>query len=298
MVEVGRHGAFSVNGIGLNGAPFPLSFSARKAGGSWLVDAAAAQAGELADVLAGAAGDTIVVVDLATSSFLDDDYVQWPPSRIAAAQGVRCQAHPLGALASGVIGLSAEAIAIRSEDLPRFLDGRTPYALTLADMQGSPDPARTEEIALAIGTTARGKPVLPALPGSRLRYSGHDDCYLHIESADPALPAALLSRLLALLAGSALAGTCPVNVPEPPAAIAASLIAGHPHWTGWLSASQDTVAISLTALAEPCGSATRSPSEPIAPSPTTRSRKRGSLPGRYVVSSMSSALPSASECPR
>jgi len=94
MVEVGPHGAFSVNGIGLNGAPFPLSFSARKAGGSWLVDAAAAQAGELADMLTGAAGDTLVVVDLGTSSFVDDDYVQWPPSRIAAAQGVRCQAHP------------------------------------------------------------------------------------------------------------------------------------------------------------------------------------------------------------
>ena len=117
-------------------------------------------------------------------------------------------------------------------------------------MQGSPDPARTEEIALAMGTAARGEPVLPGLPGSRLRYSGHDDCYLHVESADPALPAALLSRLLALLAGSALAGTCPVNVPEPPATIAASLIAARPHWAGG-SALQDTVAISLTALAEP-----------------------------------------------
>ena len=68
MVEVGSHGAFSVNGIGLNGAPFPLSFSARKAGGSWLVDAAAAQAGELADVLTSAAGATIVVVDLAPAA--------------------------------------------------------------------------------------------------------------------------------------------------------------------------------------------------------------------------------------
>jgi hypothetical protein len=50
-VEVGRHGAFSVNSIGLNGTPFPLSFSVREASGSWMVDATAAQAGELADVL-------------------------------------------------------------------------------------------------------------------------------------------------------------------------------------------------------------------------------------------------------
>ena len=102
MAEVGRHGAFAVNRIGLDGAPFPLSFSAREASGSWMVDATAAQAAELADVLMRAANDTIVMVDLATNSFLDEDYVQWRPSRIAAEQGVNCQAHLLGALASGV----------------------------------------------------------------------------------------------------------------------------------------------------------------------------------------------------
>lgn len=252
MVEVGCHGAFSVNGVGLNGAPFPLSFSVREAGSSWMVEATAAQAGELADVLIGAAGDTIVVVDLATNSFLDNDDVQWPPSRIADGQGVSCQAHPLGALASGVIGLSEEAIAMRREDLPRFLAEWSPYEMTLADMPGSPDPVRTDEIALAIGTAAHGEPVLPGLPGSRLRYSGHDDCYLHVESADPALPAALLGRLLALLAGSALANDSPVNVPEPPRAIAANLIADHAHWTGRLStASEDTVTISLSVVATP-----------------------------------------------
>lgn len=71
VVEVGRHGAFSVNRIGLDGTPFPLSFSVREADGSWMVDATAAQAIELADVLMRAASDTIVVVDLGTNSFLD-----------------------------------------------------------------------------------------------------------------------------------------------------------------------------------------------------------------------------------
>jgi len=215
LVEVGRHGAFSVNSIGLDGTLFPLSFSVREASGFWIVDATAAQAGELADVLMRAASDTIVVVDLGHSSFLDKDDAPWPPSRIAAGQGVSCQVHPLGALASGVIGLSEEAVALPRDDLSLFLAGWSPYEMTLVDMPDGPDPGRMEEIALAIGTAAYDEPVLPVLQGSRLRYSGHDDCHLHVESADRTVPAALLSRLLALLAGSALVGASPVEVPEP-----------------------------------------------------------------------------------
>jgi hypothetical protein len=253
VVAVGPHGAFSVNRIGLNGMPFPLSFSVRQASGSWMVSATAARAGELADILVHAASGTIVVVNVAASSFLDGDYAPWPPSRIAAGQGVSCQAHPLGALAAGVTGLSEEAIAMRREALPRFLDGWSPHELTLADVQGSPGPERADEIALALGTAAwHDQPVLPGLPGSRLLYSGHDDCYLHVESTDQAIPAALLSRLLALLAGSALASDSPVEVPEPPTAMAENLIAGHAHWAGTLgSVSRDTVTISLSATATP-----------------------------------------------
>ena len=165
--------------------------------------------------LTNAADDTIVIMDLATNSFLDKDYVQWRPSRIAAEQGVNCQVHLLGALASGVVGLSEEALAIQRDDLTRLLTGWSPYELTLADMPGKPTPARIDEIALAIGTAAHDEPVLPGLVGSRLRYSGHDDCYFVVESTDRAVPVALLSRLLALLAGSALAGASPVEVPDP-----------------------------------------------------------------------------------
>ncbi len=71
VVEVGPYSAFVVNGVGLERAPFPLSFAVRAAGDSWIVDATAAQAVELADVLSGSAGDTVVVVDLATNSFLN-----------------------------------------------------------------------------------------------------------------------------------------------------------------------------------------------------------------------------------
>lgn len=55
-------------------------------------------------------------------------------------------------------------------------------------MPGSPDPEWTDKIALAIGTAGYDERVLPALPGSRLWYSGHDDCHLHVESTDHAVP--------------------------------------------------------------------------------------------------------------
>jgi hypothetical protein len=261
VVEVGRHGAFTVNSIGLGGAPFPLSFSARQAGGSrqasgsWMVRATAAQATELADVLMRAAGDTIVVLDLGTNSFMDADYVPWRPSRIAAEQGVSCHVHSLGALASGVIGLSEEALAMSRDDLPRFLAGWSPYELTLVDMPGPADPGPLDELALAIGTTALSEPVLPGLAGSRLRYSGHDDCYVAVESADRAVPVALLGRLLALLAGSALvepADAAAVEVPDPASMIAARLIEDSAHWVGVLDAvSEDAVTINLAATAAP-----------------------------------------------
>jgi hypothetical protein len=253
VVEVGHYGAFSVNRVGLEGKPpFPLSFSVREADGSWIVRGSAAQAAELADVLMRAASGTVVVVDLCTNSFLDENYVQWRPSRIAAEQGVSWQARPIGALTSGAAGLSEEVLAIRPDDLPRFLAGWSPYELTLVDMPGQPTAERLDEIALAIGTAAHGEPVLPGLPGSRLLYSGHDDCYLTVESADPSVPAALLSRLLALLAGSALAGASPAEVPEPVDALVMSLIGDNAYWTGMLgSVSENTVTVSLTATAEP-----------------------------------------------
>lgn len=253
MVEVWPYGAFSVNRLGLGGIPpFPLSFSVREASGFWVVHATAAQARELADILTRAAEDTIVVVDLATNSFIDEDYVQWRPSRIAEEQDVSCQARLLGSLASGTASLSEEALAIRRGDLPRLLAGWSPYQLTLVDMPGKPTPERIDKIALAVGTAAHDEPVLPCLAGSRLRYSGHDDCYVTVESADRAVPAALLGRLLALLAGSALARGSRVEVPAPSGVTVTSLIEDSAHWTGGLGAvSEDLVTVNLSATATP-----------------------------------------------
>lgn len=73
MSAVGPEGAFSVNGIGSECRPYPLSFSVREAEGAWRVAAGAAQAGELVDLLVAATNDA-VAVSLETTSFLDTDW--------------------------------------------------------------------------------------------------------------------------------------------------------------------------------------------------------------------------------
>lgn len=252
MVEVGRHGAFSVNGLGLGGAPFPMSFSVGETTGCWSVHATAAQAAELADVLMRAANDTILVVNLATTSFLDEDYVEWRPSRIAEEQGVSCDVHSLGALASGVPNLSEEVLLLRRDELPRFLAGWSPYALTLIDLPERPTPTRLDEIALAVGTANHDEPVLPRLVDSRLFFSGHDDCYVTVESTDRAVPAAIFGRLLALMAGSMLVDASPVDVPDPDGAIPRRLLEDGRHWIGVPRAvTQDSATIDLSAASEP-----------------------------------------------
>ncbi|HEX5598978.1 MAG TPA: hypothetical protein VFX61_23630 [Micromonosporaceae bacterium] len=252
MVAVGADGAFSINSVGLNRDPFPLSFNVREDAGCWVVHAAAAQASELADVLITAAGETIVVVDIATNSFLDEEYAQWQPSRIAAVQGVNCPVHHFGALADGVLGLSEEALMLRPDDLPGFLNGWSPYELTLVGLPGRPNAERLDEIGLAIGTARHGQPVLPTLAGCCLWYSGHDDCYVWVESTDRTVPPAILGRLLALLAGSALVDAGPVEIPDPPDTVVEALIEESRNWIGALCAvSENLVSINLSAASEP-----------------------------------------------
>ncbi|MEV6375170.1 hypothetical protein [Micromonospora musae] len=251
MVAVGPDGAFSTNTVGLAGSPFPLSFSLRPANGSWLVVATAARAAELADVLMATAGDTIMIVGLETNSFLDESYRPWRPSLIAAEQGVGYEAHELGVVASGVVGLSDEALLIRRDDLPRFLAGWYPYELTVVDVPGAPTAGRLDEIILAVGAGGP-EPVLPSLAGPRLFFSGHDDCYVAIESTDPSLPAAIMSRLLALLVGSSLVDDSVVEVPDPDGEALESLIEESRHWVGVLGVTtRDAVTVDLHAVSEP-----------------------------------------------
>ncbi|MEU0548350.1 hypothetical protein [Micromonospora sp. NPDC005979] len=235
----------------MSGTPFPLSFSVREIDGSWLVDATAAQAVELADVLMPPANDTIMVVGLETVSFLDEEYQQWLPSRIAAEQGVSFEAHDVSVLASGVVGLSEEALLIDREQIPRFLTGWSPYELTLLDLPGTPTAERLDEAIIAVGSARFDKPVLPDLPGSRLFFSGHDNCYVFVETTDRALPAVLLGRLLALLVGSALVDASVVEVTAPEVETVMGLIEESRHWVGEIAAAtQDAVTVDLHATSE------------------------------------------------
>ncbi|MFF7024837.1 hypothetical protein ACFY97_27990 [Streptomyces klenkii] len=256
MVEVGRDGAFNVNSVGMDHLPFPLSFSVCEAGRSWQISASAARASELIDVLSRSANDTVLVVDLATNSFLDEDFQQWRPSLIAAEQGIDFAVHSLGAWASDTLGLGEEILVMHRDCLPRFLDGSwSPYELSLVDVPMVPAPDQLDEIALAMGTAAFDEPVLRHIEGSRFWYSGHDDCYLTVESTDPTMPALILSRLLALLAGSALVSadeTSSVMIPEPDIATTDRLIRESPHWIGAVGATSGTlVTIHLSAMPQP-----------------------------------------------
>ncbi|WP_380278733.1 hypothetical protein [Kitasatospora purpeofusca] len=248
MISVERYSAFNVNSIGLKRAPFPLSFSLREAEGSWLVGATAAQAGELVDLLAAAANERIVVAALDTNSFLHENHQQWLPSLIAAEQGVDCTVHPLGD--------GEELLLLDRSSLPTFFDGSwSPYELSLVDAPANLTPEQLDHLALTVATTDLDRPVLPLLDGSTLRFSGHDDCYVSLETTDPALPSAVLVRLLALMAGSALTDgqdSAPVRVPEPDRALAERLIATAPHWAGTLATASTTeVALALSPLPRP-----------------------------------------------
>ncbi|MEU8432873.1 hypothetical protein AB0F18_08135 [Streptomyces sp. NPDC029216] len=257
MIEVGRQGAFSVNCVGVERLPFPLSFSVREAEGTWVVTAGAAQAGELADLLAAAANGSVAVVSLESNSFLDEDWQPLRPTLIAAELGVPCGVHPLGSWTSGTHGLAEEILVMDRDQLPRLLDGSWyPYELTLVDLPAGAAPEQLDDIALVVGTNGTDAPLLGRLPDtSRLWFSGHDDCYVLLETRDSALPAAVLARLLTLLAGSALTALTDrpsSRVPEPGPWLPEQLVALAPHWIGTLdTATEDLVTIRLAALPEP-----------------------------------------------
>ncbi|MFI9046107.1 hypothetical protein [Streptomyces sp. NPDC053427] len=236
--------------------PFPLSFSVREIEGAWQVTAAAAQAGELVDLLVAVANDAVAVVSLETNSYLDEDWQSLRPSLIAAELGVPCTVHSLGSWASGTYGLGEELLVVDRDLLPRLLNGTwSPYELTLIDVPADVAPEQLDELALVLGTTDIDEPLLSRLGDSRVWFSGHDDCYVMLETRDPALPTAVLARLLTLLAGSALAELTeePLSrVPEPGPWLPERLIATASHWIGALGkVTEDQVSIELAALPDP-----------------------------------------------
>ncbi|WP_371619913.1 hypothetical protein [Streptomyces sp. NBC_00454] len=245
-----------------------MSFSLREAEGVWEVTAGAAQAGELADLLAAVATSAVAVLSLETNSYMDEDWQPLPPSLIAADLGVPCTVHPLGSWASGTYGLADELLVMDRGLLPRFLDGSwSPYELTLIDVPADVTSDQLDELALVLGTTDVDGVRLSHFEDSRIWFSGHDDCYVWLETRDPALPAAILARLLTLMAASALAELTELTeltdlsglaespsarIPEPEPWLPEQLIATAPHWIGALGhVTEGLVTIKLAALSTP-----------------------------------------------
>ncbi|MDI2129566.1 hypothetical protein [Yinghuangia seranimata] len=254
MIEVTNTGAFSVNCVGLERAPFPLSFSATRDADLWTVTAAAAQAREIADLLPRTDDRMAVVVNLASNTYLDEGYQPWSPSRIARDLGIDCGVHRFSGWEEGCWEVSEELLVMPYDQLTVFLDGVTPYELSITDVPHTITPEAFDTLALTIATAKPPEPILPALLNSHAWLSMHDDCYTLLETTDPTLPPRLLTRLLTLLAGQTLTTTATptTHLPEPPPALATTLLTHNPHWLGTTTpAPPTTIRIALTALPTP-----------------------------------------------
>lgn len=270
-VEVDAFNAFGVNRAGLERAPFPLSFSVVESEGLQCVHATAVRAYDVVDVLGAGADSTAVLLNIGQNSFFDDDFTSWRPRRIAEEQGVGCTAYDIGWAASSRFRCD-DLLVMPWRDLRRFLKDWSLYAIDILDVRGRLDRDQADEIALVVNTYDLETRLLPLLPGSRVYYSGHDDCYLYAETTDPRVPVRLFTRLLALFAGSAVlarggddagqpgmvtalgpseAGH--VTVPEPDESLVAALIGDHCHWAGTVEDARPdgTVTIGLVRRERP-----------------------------------------------
>jgi len=246
-VAVDQFNAFGVNVIGFGRQPFPLSISTATVGDGWVVNAAAARACDLIDVLGVNAGRTALILNVAQNSWLDDDHGSWPLRRIAEHQQVPATVSDIR-WASHYPAWDNDLLVISWSDLPRLLDDWSAYDMDLFDQPSPPD--AVDELVLTVNTSCGDDNLIARLPGSTVYYHGHDDCYVHIQTTDPALPSRLFTRLLALLAGSALLGdqTESVVVPHPDQRVAFDLLRRASHWTGTLVDSRPggSITIGLT----------------------------------------------------
>ncbi|MFC4147623.1 hypothetical protein ACFO0M_15310 [Micromonospora mangrovi] len=253
-VRVDRWAAFHVNAQGLGQEPFPVAFSLVSAGGLHTIRAAAASAAELADVLAALGQEYAVVLNVGTNSFLDEDWAQWPLARIARAQGVTATAYDIRWSASR--HWSDDLLVLPWTEMDRLFAGWSCHDIEILDAPGPLSPGQADEVALAVNSHDQTTAMVPDVPGATLYFSGHDDCYVHLETTDPTGPVRMLARLLALKAGVVLLGedeeTEAVTVAEPPRDLLARLLTGGEHWVGRAartSPTELTVSLAVTGCA-------------------------------------------------
>ncbi|SNR96920.1 hypothetical protein SAMN05216276_100240 [Streptosporangium subroseum] len=233
-VRVDGWNAFGTNRLGLDGPGFPLTINVSASHGVHIVNGTAARTCDLIDVLTPTTQSTAVVLNIDQYSWLDPDGDPLRPREIARQQGIQATAQDITwAQAHG--SAPSDLLTMDWSDLNRFFDGSwSHYGADVLDVEGPLSDDVADEVALASRLWSQGSCLLREFPRSRVFYSGHDDCYLHVESVDPTMPTRIFTRLIALFGGSALLDddTESVMVAEPQFSIAENMLRESTYWVG------------------------------------------------------------------
>lgn len=250
MIEVDRFGAFTVNRVGLAGAAFPLSITVSEAAGVWTARGTAIRAVDVVDTLVASAGLFAAVLNLGQSAWFGDGLVPLAAGEIAARQGVAADVHDIS-WSGPRRAYRIDLLALPWADLGRLFADWSLYQVDIVDLGDDLAGFSADELALTAGISGRDQDRLQRLGGARVWYTGHDDCYFQVDSTDQQLPARLLARLLALLAGSTMLDdqTPGVLLSEPATQLAAELLAVSCQWTATPAAAApgEPVTIKLAA---------------------------------------------------
>jgi hypothetical protein len=233
-IRVDARNAFRTNRLGLDGTGFPLTINVSASQDIHIVNGTAARTCDLIDVLSSAAQNTAVVLNVDQYSRLDPHDDPLRSHEIARQQGVQSTAHDITwTQAHG--SAPSDLLTMSWSDLHRFFDGSwSHYGADIMDAEGPLPDDVADEVALAFHLQSQDSCLPHEFPQSRVFYSGHDDCYLHVQSIDPTMPARILTRLIALFGGSALLddNTESVTVAEPQLSTAENMLRESEHWVG------------------------------------------------------------------
>lgn len=163
MIEVDRFGAFTVNGVGLTGTPFPLSITVSEKDGIWTARGTAIRAVDIVDTLAGSAGLFAAVLNIGQNAWLGPGFVPVAAGEIAAHQDVPAEVHDISWTGTD----RNELLALRWADLGRLFGGWSLYEVDVIDLGDDLAGFNADEFALTAKTCDPGTGPAAAAGGSR-----------------------------------------------------------------------------------------------------------------------------------